>query len=67
MAASDDTLGLETPEADRVEQLSTVVDDPDESAVGGAVLSEVIDADEADILEQAIEIPADEDYPATGV
>jgi hypothetical protein len=66
MTANDDR-GLETPDADRLEQLLPVgsdqPDDQDDAAtarVAGSVVD--IDADEADVLEQAIPVPAEEDY-----
>jgi len=65
MADIDEELGLETPEADRAEQVTSVISDPDESVMGGDLaVGEVLDADEADVLEQAIAVPAEEDYPA---
>ena len=65
MTASDDELRLETPDVDRLEQLTPLGDDPAEEPVGGIAgsLAEVIDADEADVLEQATPVPADEEYP----
>ena len=65
MTANDDR-GLETPDADRLEQLLPVdgdqSDDQDGTArVAGSVVDN-IDADEADVLEQAIPVPAEEDY-----
>ena len=67
MAAGDDEFGLETPEADRAEQLTPVLDDPDGSTAGGDIaVGDGLDADEADVLEQAIAVPGDEDYPADG-
>jgi hypothetical protein len=66
MAASGDELGLETPAVDRVEQLIPVVDDPDDAMVGDDVSVETLEANEADVLEQAIGVPDDEDYPTGG-
>ena len=67
MAANDDELGLETPEADRVEQLTPVADDLDESSVGGDVVpGELLDADEADVLEQTMTVPDDDEYSTDG-
>ena len=67
MTASDDELRLETPDVDRLEQLTPLGDDPAEAPVGGIAgsLAEVIDADEADVLEQATPVSADEEYPTT--
>jgi hypothetical protein len=65
MAASGEELGLETPEVDRVEQLTPAIDDVDEPAPGVDVaISETLDADEADVLEQAIGVPDEEEYPS---
>ncbi len=67
MTASDDR-GLETPDADRLEQLLPVdgdqsddQDGTDTARIAGSVVDN-IDADEADVLEQAIPVPAEEDY-----
>jgi hypothetical protein len=59
MPASDGELGLETPEVDHLEQLTPLADELAEVPGG----SEGIDADEADVLEQAMPVPADEEYP----
>lgn len=67
MTVSGDELGLETPEVDRAEQQIPVLDDPDGSTARGDIAVIVtFDADEADVLEQAIGVPDDEDYPADG-
>ena len=67
MAASDEDLDLETPQVDRVEQRTAVIDEPDEdAALGDVAVSEVLEANEADVLEQAIAVPTDEDYPSDG-
>ncbi len=67
MTANDDEIGLETPDADRLEQAQPLTDDQDDSSAEsarptpGAVVGN-IDADEADVLEQSIDVPADDDY-----
>ena len=66
MTANDDR-GLETPDADRLEQQLLVGDQPDDqddtgtARIAGSVVDN-IDADEADVLEQAIPVPAEEEY-----
>jgi hypothetical protein len=47
-------VGLEVPEADRLEQLEPV--DPDESSTEDPIVL-TYDADPADVLEQSIEVP----------
>ncbi len=67
MTANDDEIGLETPDVDRLEQAQALAEDPDERSgetarpAPGSVVGN-IDADEADVLEQSIEVPADDDY-----
>lgn len=65
---TNDDRGLETPDEDRLEQLLPVgsdqPDDHDEEGtarIGGSLVDN-IEADEADVLEQAIPVPAEEDY-----
>jgi hypothetical protein len=65
---TNDDRGLETPDEDRLEQLLAVgSDQPDDqddegtARIAGSVVDN-IDADEADVLEQAIAVPAEEDY-----
>jgi len=53
----------ETPEADRLEQLRPELDedlDPEAPAGTGVPASLTAEADEADVLEQSIEVPDDE-------
>jgi len=59
MPAIDGELGLETPEVDHLEQLTPLTDELAE--VPGGIQG--IGADEADVLEQAMPVPADEEYP----
>jgi hypothetical protein len=68
MTANDDELGLETPDVDHLEQLTPLSDDIAGIPTGpeAGLLSEIVDADEADVLEQAIPVPADEEYPTNG-
>ncbi len=69
MTAHDDDLGLETPDVDRLEQAQPLADDPDEGSGTGPVPGSVvdnIDADEADVVEQSIAVPADDDYRDAG-
>jgi hypothetical protein len=70
MTANDDEIGLETPDVDRLEQAQPLADDGDGGdevtgtpgrPVPGSVLDN-IDADEADVIEQSIEVPSDDDY-----
>ncbi len=67
MTANDDEIGLETPDVDRVEQEQPLADDGDEVAAAparpapGSVVGN-IDADEADVIEQSIDVPSDDDY-----
>ncbi len=70
MTANDDEIGLETPDVDRLEQLQPLVDDPDDLDRGsglpagpppGSMVGDR-DADEADVVEQSIGVPADDDY-----
>ena len=58
MPAIDGELGLETPEVDHLEQLTPLTDELAE--VPGGIQG--IGADEADVLEQAMPVPADEEY-----
>ena len=64
---TNDDRGLETPDEDRLEQLLAVGSDQPEdqdegtARIAGSVVDN-IDADEADVLEQAIPVPAEEDY-----
>ena len=66
MAAGNDEHGLETPLADLAEQLIPVDDDADPADDGVGSLADLGDADEADMLEQSIAVPVDEDYPGDG-
>ena len=68
MTAHDDEIGLETPDVDRLEQAQSLGDESveeqvDEPArpVPGSVVDN-IDADEADVIEQSIGVPDDDDY-----
>ena len=65
MTTPDEDRGLETPDLDRLEQLRPLDDDQPIDlptvAVAGSVVDN-IDADEADVLEQSIPVPVDDDY-----
>ena len=69
---ANDEIGLETPDVDRLEQVQSLgldlgVDPENEGAERpgrpepGSVVGN-IDADEADLIEQAIDVPVDDDY-----
>lgn len=60
----------EAPDEDRVEQVVSTVDDPEGGAgdlLPVAIDPHEVDADEADLLEGAIPVPLEDDYPADGV
>jgi hypothetical protein len=63
MNANEKEFGLETPIVDHLEQLTPFTDDGDDEPLETTVmLAEISEADEADVLEQAISVPTDEDY-----
>jgi hypothetical protein len=63
MSANEQELGLETPIVDHLEQLTPFTDDGDDVPLETTVVfAEIIEANEADVLEQAISVPTDEEY-----
>lgn len=65
MASSDRDIVEETPEADRLEQERPDLDEaPDpEAPVSASRPPGAIEADDADVIEQSLEVGDDDDYP----
>ncbi len=64
MSTDDNEPGLETPEADYFEQGTPVTNDPEDQATDPlAEASAEVEADEGDILEQALPVALNEEYP----
>jgi len=61
-----DAIDDEAPEADLLEQERPDVDevpDPEAPLTPGVPSAATLEAEEADVLEQSIEVPGEDDYP----
>lgn len=67
MAPERETVDHTIPEADRLEQLRPEVEDaldPEATVGADARIPDTTEANVADVIEQSLEVPGDDEYPS---